>query len=81
MSKILNGLKAKASGLLGSARPFVKAVAGAIVPLVSVSVLNGSLDYKAILAAALTAAAVYLSPNRAKTVAPAVKSSAPKAGK
>lgn len=52
-------------------RPILKAVVAAVLPLVSVSLLNGSFDYKAIVAAVLTAVAVYLVPNRPK-VAPVV---------
>ena len=42
-----------------------KAIAAAVLPLVSVSLLNGSFDYKAIIAAAVTALAVYFVPNPA----------------
>lgn len=41
-----------------------KSIVAAVVPLVSVSLLNGSLNYKAIIAAALSAVVVYLTPNK-----------------
>lgn len=42
-----------------------KAVAAAVLPLVSVALLNGAFNYKAIVAAAVTAIMVFLVPNKA----------------
>ena len=50
----------------GPLQGIVKAIVAAIIPLVSVSLLNGSFDYKAIIAAVLSAIAVYIAPNKAK---------------
>lgn len=51
-SKIVNKL-------LGAA----KALVAAVVPLVSVALADGSFDWKAILAAAISAVGVYFVPN------------------
>lgn len=53
MSKILTRLE-----------PVAKALVAAVLPLVTVSLANGSFDWKAILASALTAIAVYFVPNK-----------------
>jgi hypothetical protein len=50
-------------------QPILKAIAAAVLPLVSVSLLNGSFDYKAIVAAVLTAVVVYIVPNAPKPTA------------
>lgn len=51
------------STILAKAGEVAKAIAAAVLPLVTVALANGSFDWRAILTAALTAIAVYLIPN------------------
>lgn len=61
MSNLLSSLIDKLPKVV---QPILKAVVAAVLPLVTVSLLNGQFDYKAIVSAALTALAVYLVPNK-----------------
>ena len=59
--------------LFGKLGPLAKAIAAAVLPLVTVSLLNGSLDYKALVSAAVTAVVVFLVPNLKPKPAPVAK--------
>lgn len=61
------GKPAGSSKVLSFLRSIGKAVAAAVLPLVTVSLTNGSFDWKGVLAAGLTAVAVYLVPNGPKS--------------